>query len=480
MEMDPQSVDDVEPPQAAAPAECVDTTESDSAPCDVLAVPGQDSTAADDSPSIDPYAPFSLTSSSAAQTADTLSAAVRAASTDAQLQQVGLSGSAKLPLRELFAELDTYEERFLRTRSSLEHAAHQEIADRLVQERSFIEDHCKKELISLDKELVVRTMPRSATPAIKRMDCALEMSKTKSTSRLVEAGERVVAYWKSKCATLADTINSQKADLAIIQAQLDDMQHLCSGEQHKALRMVGLLREKLSTEVMRGNGYKELLMQLATAPGTQDKSKPTLANASPVVQSFSNVEAMIVDRELEAVARVTACHDKLISQLKHARHIRQQHCEAIGSKVADLQRKVATVATAPFDKTLEEALDLRSKIAAGVSSLSAAEVESLRKRHEELESASRSALDDTRRRFAIQRAVEEREMRERKVAVIRMLYEAGDGMESRFHHLRAQQCLSVLTSHIASAESERLRLKMDLARITSQVKGNVSFLDRGS
>jgi hypothetical protein len=378
-------------------------------------------------------------------------------------------------LRAARDEALAYSGRLERQRDDLVSAFRNEAAD-LSRQAEEVKSQCNGMLAETEKQ-IQRFASQVRGTRSTRPTLAAELSRTTSTSTSDAA--KVLHFWKDKCSQLSDAIDGVREEHRSVGERTTDLKEMQDTAQFRAVRLLGELRSEETKWAELHNGYRLLLGKLASS-GQQSVSAATSQEKGDRMarDNFSAIERDLVLKEEEALRFMTAAVDSRSRAQKHHHHILQRREQALRQRIDELKVHHAQVNTVTLDKTLQLAMDLRSKLLDRSTTDVDTNASLSRLENERTECGLRSEVDSLIADMVHDDGAMQRELRERRVSVIRTIRSSGGNVDARFDVLRAQQHLSAIDRQVASSESERVALKLQLADAAGRVQRNVDFLTR--
>merc|ERR1711964_657367 len=124
--------------------------------------------------------------------------------------------------------------------------------------------------------------------------------------------------------------------------------------------------------------------------------------------------------------------DSRVRALKHLHGVLAARAESLEQRANEIHEQTRAAPTASLDKTLQLAMDLRSKAAVDMRPQSGAVDESASNADTEL--ALRCEIEKYEALGSAEEAGMQRELRERRVKVIRTIHSSGGSVDARFEH----------------------------------------------
>jgi hypothetical protein len=375
-------------------------------------------------------------------------------------------------------EAAAYQSRLLRQHSFLLGRITEHLADMKTQadevEKQF-EEHCA----NIDKQINgFSTQPQRNKPAKYAVVGAASAS---TLTAATDSPEAVIKFWKTKYGQIVASNDATAEEHALVRSRIEDLKKLQSTDQFRAIRLLGELRAEESALLEEANGHQYLLAQMqdARTPSQRTPRDTGACNDKERVarDRFSVIEKRIVEAEEAALKVMQSSVDSRVRALKSLLATYTFRQDSLEARAEELVQQTQRAPTASLDKTLQLAMDLRSKIA-GPPREDADQLAQLLEQHRADEQALASEVEGYLRKAAKEDDAMGRELRERKVKVIRTIHSSGGSVDARFEHVRAQQHVSAIGQQVSAAESDRVNLKLRLASACGQAQRNMDFLSQ--
>lgn len=386
------------------------------------------------------------------------------------------------------AEADAYSERLERQLQFLREKAEKAVAS-YREEFELQEAMFQEHSANVDRQLMeFTTKPTPAKPAAFKAPVpeAAPVSTAQPGSAEHDANT-VVRFWKTKYGQIAEATEAIRQEHECIRGRLQDLRTLQSDDQFRAVRVLGELRREEDTINQTANGYRLLLQRLLqdkspksprsprSPRGGRDDPDRAQSEAKQTRDRFSAIDRRVVEAEEEALKTLTAAVEARVRALKSVHQAYARRADHLQYRHNEIVSQTKAAPTASLDKTLQMAMDLRTKSTSPPPDRP--DDDDAAAQHQEAERALRADIDKWLALAAQQEEQMSREIRERKVKVIRSIHASGGSVDARFEHVRAQQCMSAIAKQVSLAESERVTLKLQLASAAGQAQRNLELYD---
>lgn len=367
-------------------------------------------------------------------------------------------------VKTITAEYSKYAERLEGLQQQLE----QKIQDQdqlFSSERELVEKNCALHKEKIEAELMARSFHdvkggQPPTPSI-------SMSMKNTCSELSD-GDRVVQFWREKCLTIESRMKEVAEKNDMVNSKIEDYRFLQQSDQYKVHRWIGLLREREATERTFADSYAAMIRDLRLNSKNDEEIASGLSTES---DPLSCIHKQLSSEEENSLKKVIHHLELHLDFLQKALNFKQFREEQIRKHASECD-KMANPQSIALEALVEEVLDLRTQAAESqkertLDGRCATDIQKLANTIEELQ----QKMDSMEEQML-------RELRERRVAVIRTLHQGSSDPGARFRRLQADQSVAIVGRQIAVAEAEKQKLAKDVQSLSLQAQQKAQFIGR--
>jgi hypothetical protein len=326
-----------------------------------------------------------------------------------------------------------------------------------------------------DEEAALREeVEARATATFSENAAALAESAAAAELDVLQAeGNRLVDFWKRKNQYMICETQNLARRREAVEAKLESFRHGQQAQMGKLTRGVAQLSERIGAIRYQAEQYRKLAQALTTKPGGASQHQQQQAPQDLPVADMTDEEKSIAAEEEEGLRR---CIDTLATEVE----VLQMLVAAETRREGVLRTRIAEydVSTDSTSTALEHAHHLRTQLV----QLREAEGQQTPQCNvfaaEEVEAAAASAKVSAD--SAAEEAEVERQIREKRVEVIRLLNRsASSGDDNRnVRRVRSLQQAQLLRQQITELECEKLRVLREIDELTKQAKYDTAILSK--
>ena len=291
------------------------------------------------------------------------------------------------------------------------------------------------------------------------------------TEGLTGDGNRLVDFWKRKNQYLSTEVLTVTRRREAVESRLESFRYGQHAQISNMTRAIAQLQERIAVIRHQCEQYRKL----AQSPNAKSQATGSVEDG----ESHSRGESLVVltDDEKAVAAEEEESLKRCIHTFTLEVEVNEKLAAAESRRVVTLRNRIAEqdFSSDNTAAVLEHAYRLRSQLKELVDSEAQNQPQQLNVYSEEessLVAASKKALADS----VAEEEELERQVREKRVEIIRLLNRSGD--EKNMQRVRSLQEAQLLKQQIAEVECEKMRVLKDIDELTTRAKYDTIILSK--